>query len=58
MDDKSWFEMTQDEKNAWVKRESEYVLWLLDMLSAGLAVRHGGLIYFLPLCHDAYGENI
>lgn len=33
------------------------ILFQLEMLEAGLAVRAHGLIYFLPLCHDAYGEG-
>ena len=55
MDDKSWFEMSAEEKKDWVKREGEYTIWLLDMIAAGLAVRTAGLIYILPTCHDSYG---
>jgi hypothetical protein len=45
------------EFDAAVARELRELEYQLDMLSAGLAVRYAGLIYFLPLCHDAYGEG-
>lgn len=40
-----------------VRREIEHLFHVTDFLNAGLAVRKAGLIYFLPLCHDAYGGN-
>lgn len=49
-----WIEMTDDER---AEREINLILWQLEMIDAGLAVRAHGLIYFLPLCHDAYGEG-
>ncbi len=57
-DDETWNSMTQGERNDWVKSEAAMVMHQLEFIQAGLAVRRAGLIWFLPLCHDAYGENI
>ena len=47
----------EHELRAWADKEVEIIAHQLTMLAAGLAVRHEGLIWFLPLCHDAYGEG-
>lgn len=46
------------DKDKWVRYEMNIITHCFEMLSNGLAVRKAGLIYFLPLCHDAYNENI
>ena len=51
-------DMTDAERKEHVRREVDDAMHCLSMIDAGLAVRRAGLIWFLPLCHDAYGENI
>jgi hypothetical protein len=58
MNDEAWRAMTEEQKREHTKREGDQLLWLLDMITAGLAVRRAGLIWLLPLCHDSYGENV
>lgn len=38
-------------------REIRYILWQIELIEYGLAIQAHGLIYFLPLCHDAYNEG-
>lgn len=42
--------MTPDE-------EFESTMFHLESVDAGLAVRYAGVIWWLPLCHDSYGEG-
>jgi hypothetical protein len=58
MTDEAWNALSAEQKREHIKKESDHVLWLLDMITAGLAVRRAGLIWMLPLCHDSYGENV
>ena len=37
--------------------DPEWVLELLLWIRIGFAVRSHGLIVFLPLCHDSFGEG-
>lgn len=53
-----WDKMSKDEQDLMVQSELDELIHAVDFIQAGLAVRRAGLIWFLPLCHDAYGENI
>lgn len=58
MTDEQYAALSEIEKKNLADREGWKLCWILDMLSAGLAVRHAGLIWFLPLCHDYCDEGI
>lgn len=58
MSDERWACLSEAEKDGAIKEEAEMLFHQCDFVNANLAVMWGGLIWFLPLCHDAYGENL
>lgn len=56
--DEQWLSMPPGERQAVIRREADILMHCCEFISLGLAVRYAGLIYFLPLCHDSYGENV
>ena len=57
MTDAQYDELTDEQKRKVTRTEVERIMHVLTMISSGLAIRRAGLIWFLPLCHDSYGEN-
>ena len=49
--------MSREEQRECIRETTDEIIHHVDMIEHGLATRQGGLIYFLPLCHDSYGEG-